>query len=311
MEGLLQNIPEQIREAAKLGSIRVEKADKILVCGMGASGITGNILKDLLKDKLIVVNKDYDIPRYTDKKTLVFIISASGETEETISCYKEAKKKTKNIVIITSGGELGLHKNAIIIPRITPTRYALHYLFFPMLKTLERSGMIEKQDRNIRETIQVVKGINKKQIRKLATALKGKVPIIAVPNKYKGVGLRWVQQFNENSKVQAITQAFPELDHNAIEGYEKPAGKFELIVIRDKKEREKEKRRIELTEKIIAKKIDVNEVWVRGKSDLAKTFYAIYFGDYLTYYLGMIEKVNPYENRLITFLKKQLKKHTG
>ncbi|MFH1332002.1 MAG: bifunctional phosphoglucose/phosphomannose isomerase [archaeon] len=309
MEGLLQNIPEQVREAAKLGNIKVAKADKILVCGMGASGITGDILRDLLKDRIVITNKDYNIPKYTDKNTLVFIISASGETEETISCYKEAKKKTKNIVIITSGGELGLENNAIIIPRITPTRYALHYLFFPMLKILENSGMAEKQ--NINEVVKVMKSLNKKQVKKLAEELRGKIPIIAAENRYKSVGLRWVQQFNENSKVQAITQTFPELDHNAIEGYERPAENFELIIIRDKKEGKREKRRIEITEKILAKKIKVNEVWMRGKTDLAKIFYTIYFGDYLTYYLGLMNKVNPYENKIILFLKKQMKKHIG
>ncbi|MEM4267130.1 MAG: SIS domain-containing protein, partial [Candidatus Nanoarchaeia archaeon] len=183
---------------------------------------------------------------YVDKKTLVFIVSASGETEETISCYKKAKKKTKNIVIITSGGQLGIEKNAIIIPRITPTRYALHYLFFPMLKILENSGIIGKQ--NIAEVIKVIKSLDKKQTKKLAKGLKGKVPIICVPNKYKSVGLRWRQQFNENSKMQAIELEFPELDHNAIEGYERPA-RFELIVIRHKGESKKEKKRIEATEK--------------------------------------------------------------
>jgi len=305
MEEILKRIPAQIREATKLGNIKVAKADKIVVCGMGASGITGDILKDLLKDKIVITNKDYIIPKYVDKKTLVFIVSASGETEETINCYKQAKKKTRNIVIITSGGQLGIEKNAIIIPRITPTRYALHYLFFPMLKILENSGIVGKQ--NIAEVIRVIKSVDKKQTKKLAKGLKGKVPIICVPNEYKSVGLRWRQQFNENSKMQAITLEFPELDHNAIEGYEKPA-RFELIVIRHKGEDKKEKKRIEATEKIIAKKIEVNEVWMRGKSDLAKIFYAIYFGDYMTYQLGLLERVNPYENRLITFLKKQLRK---
>ncbi|MEM4266873.1 MAG: bifunctional phosphoglucose/phosphomannose isomerase, partial [Candidatus Nanoarchaeia archaeon] len=62
MEEILKKVPEQIKEATKLGNIKVEKADKIVVCGMGASGITGDILKDLLKDKIVITNKDYEIP---------------------------------------------------------------------------------------------------------------------------------------------------------------------------------------------------------------------------------------------------------
>jgi len=308
MEDFLEKIPEQIKEAAKLGNRKIKgKIDKIMVCGMGASGITGDILKDLLKDKLVIVNKDYNIPGYVDKNTLAFIISYSGNTEETISCYEKIKKKTKNIVIITSGGKLGRERNAITIPTLPeelPARYALHYMFFPMLKTLEKSKIVEKHD--INETIRVMKSLNKKQTKKIAMGLRGKVPIICVTNRYKSVGERLREQFNENSKVQAITQVFPELDHNSIEGYEKAGTRFELISIRDKDENIKEKKRIELTEKIVAKKISVNEIWMRGKSDLAKMFYTIYFGDYMTYQLGILDKMNPYENKIINFLKKQL-----
>lgn len=310
MEEVLEKVPGQIKEAIRLGNRKITgKVDKIIVCGMGASGICGDILRDLIKDKMVIVNKDYSIPRYVDNNTLAFIVSYSGSTEETISCYQQIKKKTKNIVIITSGGRLAKEKNAIIVPAGpagVPTRYELHYLFFPMLKILEKSRIIGKQDRNIKETIRLMKRLNKKQTKKLAVGLKGKIPIICVPDRYKSVGLRWTQQFNENSKMQAITLAFPELDHNALEGYEKPS-KFELIVIRHKNEHPREKKRIELTEKIISKKMAVSEVWMRGKSDLAKIFYTVYFGDYMTYQLGILEKVNPYENRLILFLKKQLK----
>ncbi len=307
MEDLLDRIPKEIIEAARLGNRKItSEVDKILVCGMGASGICGDILRDLVRSKIIIVNKDYNIPEYVDNKTLVFIISYSGNTEETINCYKQAKKKTRDIVIITSDGQLGREKDAIIVPSGLVPRYAIHYLFFPILKILEKSKVIGRQDTNIREAVNLMKGLKKQQTKKLALELRGRTPIVCVPNKYKAVGLRWVQQFNENSKVQAITEVFPELDHNSIEGYEKGT-RFEFIVIRDKDEEARERKRIEITEKIIAKKAGVTEVWMKGKSDLAKIFYMIYFGDYMTYQLGVLNKENPYENRLITFLKKRLK----
>jgi glucose/mannose-6-phosphate isomerase len=308
MQNLLEKVPKQISEAAKLGRRKIEgKVDKILVCGMGASGISGDILKDVLKKIPVIVIKDYHIPEYIDKNTLAFVISYSGNTEETISMYNELKKKTKKIVIIASTGRLADEKGAIIVPPVVPTRYGLHYLFFPMLKILEKSGIIGKQDKNIKETIRAIKSIDKKQTKKIASQLKDKTAIVCVPNRYRSVGVRWRQQFNENSKVQAVNLVFPELDHNALEGYRSPC-KFELIVIRDKNETEKEKRRIEITEKLLSKHIAISEVWMRGKSDLAKIFYTIYFGDWMTYQLGLMEKINPYENKLIIFLKKQLKK---
>ncbi|MFH1210689.1 MAG: bifunctional phosphoglucose/phosphomannose isomerase [archaeon] len=308
MQNLLEKVPKQINEAFKLGNRKIEgKIDKIIVCGMGASGITGDILKDIVKEIPVVVSKDYNIPEYVDSNTLAFVISYSGNTEETISAYEKIKKKTKKVVVIAATGRLADEKGAIIVPPVIPTRYGLHYLFFPILKVLEKSKVIGRQDKNVKEAIRAIKSIDKKQTKKIASQLKDKTPIICVPNRYKSIGVRWRQQFNENSKVQAINLVFPELDHNALEGYNSP-GKFELIVIRDKNESERERRRIEITEKLLSKHIPVNEVWMRGKSDLAKIFYAIYFGDWMTYQLGIIDRINPYENKLIIFLKKQLKK---
>lgn len=312
MEDLIGKIPGQIREAAKLGDINIKgKVDNIVVCGMGASGICGDITRDLVKDKVVIVNKDYNLPSYVNKRTLVFIVSYSGNTEETISSYNQAKKRTKNVVVVTSGGKLSKENNIVKIPRGLPPRYAVHYLFFPILKVLEKLKLVSAQHKSVEESIKVMNSIKKEQAKKIADSLKGKIPIVAVPERYKSIGLRWVQQFNENSKVQAILQTFPDLDHNTIEGYANPKEKFEMIVIRHKKEGKRERTRIELTEKILSRKISIAEVWMRGESDLAKLFYTIHLGDYITYYLGLIDKVNPYENKVITLLKKQIKEHVG
>src|SRR3989344_9669193 len=102
---LLKKFPEQIKEAIKLGNIKPKRYNKILVCGMGGSGVVGYILKDLLKVP-VFIEQSYDIPGFIDKNTLTFIVSYSGNTEETICMYKQVRKKTNNIIIITSSGIL-------------------------------------------------------------------------------------------------------------------------------------------------------------------------------------------------------------
>ena len=96
MLGVINSLPDQIKEAYGLGA-RIQlkgSVDKIFVCGMGGSSISGQLLEtylSMLKIKIpVFIVEDYNLPEYADKSSLIFIISYSGNTEESISCYREA-----------------------------------------------------------------------------------------------------------------------------------------------------------------------------------------------------------------------------
>jgi glucose/mannose-6-phosphate isomerase len=107
-------LPGEIYEAVDIGnSFEIPRGYKqisdILVTGMGGSGIPGDFLRALLSKELpvpLIVNKDYAVPRFTDRNTLVFAISYSGNTEETIAAFKAANAVKAKTIGITSGGEL-------------------------------------------------------------------------------------------------------------------------------------------------------------------------------------------------------------
>ena len=78
MYGILAQFPKQIERAAKLGKkIKFdEEIDKIVVAGMGGSGIGGELLKNYLDLKIpVFVNKGYGLPNFVNSRTLVFVIS--------------------------------------------------------------------------------------------------------------------------------------------------------------------------------------------------------------------------------------------
>ena len=101
---LIEDLPHQIRDAIKLAqSEKVEgEITNILITGMGGSGIAANIVQTLLRETKIpvFVNKDYSIPAFVNDKTLVFVSSYSGNTEETLSAFKEAQKKRAKIICV-------------------------------------------------------------------------------------------------------------------------------------------------------------------------------------------------------------------
>ena len=145
LKKVIDSMPEQVREAYNSDvSIKLKGVpDNILICGMGGSGIAGKILQSYaensgLKIPIFTIN-DYTIPPYVTKNSLFIISSYSGNTEETISCYKEATRNGHNIIVITSGGKLMEYatrdKNALIIlPKGLQPRNAIAYLFFPIIK---------------------------------------------------------------------------------------------------------------------------------------------------------------------------------
>jgi glucose/mannose-6-phosphate isomerase len=309
MEELIREFPKHIEEATKLAKdISVDgKIDKVLVCGMGGSAIAGDIMSNYTKKIPIFISKTYSIPDFIDNNTLAIISSYSGNTEETIEMFKQARKKTKKIVIITSGGKLIKEKEKKIIVRSgIPPRSSLGYMFFSLLRLLQNSKIIESQDKQVSETTALLRQFDNSMAEQLAKNLQGKIPIIYGSSQYKIVAYRWVTQLNENSKMFAMHQFFPEMNHNEIEALNSK-GRLEAVFIRDKEDHPRIKQRMDITQKLLEKQMRVNNIQVKGKSLLARLFYVIHFGDWVSLYSAYLNKVDPVSMDAIERLKVQLK----
>ncbi|MFH1209938.1 MAG: bifunctional phosphoglucose/phosphomannose isomerase [archaeon] len=290
----LKRFPDQIKEAIKLGSIKPRGYNKILVCGMGGSGVVGYILKDLL-DVPVFIEQSYEIPKFIDKNTLAFIVSYSGNTEETIAMHKKVKRKTDNIILITSQnkGILYKEKNFIIIPKGFMPRRALAYLFFSIW------GCLGHKSNEINGIVKLLKRFNKKDAERLAKKIGSKTPAIYVSETYYSIAVRWKDQINEDAKHIALIGMLPEIDHNEIEAN---LSRYFPMIIRDKEKGRMDKK-IKLTEKIIK----AYEIKLKGKTKLEEIFYGIHFGDYLALYLAKLYRENPSKYRNIEKLKRMMK----
>jgi len=293
------------------------KFNKIIINGVGGSAISGELLKCLLRDKIkipIEVSRGYNLPAYTDENTLVFCISYSGNTEETLSQFVDAVEKKCEIIGITSGGKLKewcdkLNIPYILIPEGYQPRVALPYLFIPLIVLLQRFGLINLKN-EIDETIQTLKKIKTDNIKKIASDLKNSIPIIYASNEYSAVAERMKTQFNENSKVPARYDVFPELNHNEIVGYqnEKLNKNSFVLILRDKDEPEEIKTRIEITKDLIKGRVKrIEEIWAEGKSKLTRMMSLIVLGDVMSYELAVLNNVDPVEVEYLVTLKKKLK----
>ncbi len=312
---VIEDFPQQCKTALGLpkGMSVSGKVDKIVVAGMGGSAVGGDLLKSYMRNSKIpvFVVRDYKVPNFVDENTLVFAVSYSGNTEETISAFEDAARKKAKIFAVTSGGLLGqTAKKVIKIPSGLQPRAALGYLFLPVLGVLVNSNIIDVKSSEATEMMDVLSKTDEFKAvgERIAKIIKERVPIIYASEALSAVAYRWKTQFNENSKTAAFTHAFSEMNHNEIVGYQTMGrSSFIPIFIRDKEDNERVKKRMDITKEVISSKVDVEEVFTKGDFLLSRLFSGIYYGDFASYYLALAKRIDPTPVTVIENLKKKLR----
>jgi glucose/mannose-6-phosphate isomerase len=325
--------PDHYGNAAELASqfkISYPEPEAIIVAGMGGSAIGGDLLKDWARDRVTVqidVCREYHLPAYANKNTLVLATSYSGETEETLSVFLEALKRKCMVICISSGGTLTEFAGKLSIPHLLvpggmAPRATLPYLFLPLLGILMKMGLARDVDTEFSENVRVLKKVSSENSperalsdnlsKKLASNINGTVPTVYGFGFYRAVAQRLKTQFNENSKNPAKWESFPELSHNEIVGWEQArelAKCFSVIFIRDAEEPKEIRERIEFTKEIINKGAgNLFELWSSGKSSLARMSSVICVGDFTSVYLAVVRGIDPTPVKTIASLKERLKK---
>ena len=312
---VIEDFPAQCKTALGLpkGMSVSGKADKIVIAAMGGASVgvaVVNVSIHNFKIPVFVV-RDYQVLNFVDEKTLFFAVSYSGNTEETLSAFDDAAKKKANIMAVTSGGMLGSKaKKVIKIPSGLQPRAALGYLFFPVLGVLANSNIVDVKSSEVEEMLDILSKTDDFKVvgERIAKKIKQRIPLVYASEMLEPVAYRWKTQFNENSKSAAFYHVFSEMNHNEIVGYQNiNKNDFVAIFIRDKQDNDRIKKRMDITKEIISTRIDIEEIFTRGESLLARMFSGIYYGDFASYYLALANRIDPTPVNVIENLKKRLK----
>ena len=318
------------REATRLAqeiNMKCPKVGNVIIAGMGGSGIGGEILKDYARDKApmpIEISRDYTLPNYANRQSLVVVVSYSGDTEESLSAFLDAVKRRCKVFCISSGGALLQHAAKLGVPFLRvptgmPPRAASPYLLVPQLLLLEKLNLVNGVSGALEEAFRVLERVSrenapgnppeKNSAKSLAIGLNGTVPVIYGFGVYRAVAQRWKQQFNENTKIPAKWEMLPELDHNEIVGWENAGDVtdcFSTVFIRDKQEPQEVRSRIETTKVLMPEISKQFEVYAQGEGMLAKMLSIILVGDFTSIYLAILRKTDPTPVKTINALKKKL-----
>lgn len=324
----------ELPEKVKVGTHIIDytrRVNKVVFAGMGGSAIAGDLAKDWLDNDISIPLESvrgYHLPAYVNNDTLVFLISYSGNTEETVSCMLDALKKECIIVSISSSGTLtrvsrSLGLPVIGLPKMAAARVSIPYLFAPIPYILAKLKLLsyEKTDKEMTEATRMVDKLTKEYdievpleknlAKKAALQIFGTVPVIYSWGPYRSVGLRFKTQINENCKFPARCDFFPELNHNEIMGWEastKILKHYTLVLLRTQDEPEEISTRIEtLKEKFFRKKAKSQiEIRAQGENLLTRMLYLLFTADMISLYLSVLNRRDPVASETFQILKYQV-----
>ena len=325
MFNLIKDFPKQVLQAVEIGEKAVLKykfehgITNVVICGLGGSGIGGDVFSELLRGELgvpVLVNKGYSLPAFVNKSTLLILSSYSGNTEETLSCARAAVKKGIHAACVTSGGKLGemaLKHNfdMIEIPSGFPPRTCLGFSLTQLFFILKHHGLISDEFKaNLIRSASFME-LEQQKIQEdaefLAARILNKPVIVYTEDKYQSVALRLKQQINENAKGHCWINVLPELNHNELVGWSKANENLAVLVFRTNDEYPRNTLRITFTEGVLTKiGQSYFEINAKGHDAFEKRFYLIHFGDWLSYHLCMMQGHDPFDIEVLNKLKSHL-----
>lgn len=314
----IKNFPKQFAFEPTIENEKVLKsAIKFVVAGMGGSNHATDVLKAWRPEFDIIVHRDYGLPTARDlKERLIIACSYSGNTEETIDAFNTAQQNGLSVAVITKGGELvDLAKRHnvpyIVLPdtRIQP-RSAIGFMFMALLKIMgdntelqEASKMAEILKPSAMET----------QGRKLAKKLRDCVPVIYSSSRNFAIANNWKIKFNENNKIPAFANAFPELNHNEMNGFDVSknthalTSPFHFIFLKDSEDNPHVIKQMEVLQKMYADRgLPVEAVNLSGQSRLEKIFTSLLLADWTSLALAEIYGIDPEPVPMVEEFKKRI-----
>ncbi len=303
-------------------------AERVVFCGMGGSGIGAAVACDLPPEwvrKPLFVMDGYELPSFVDERTLVVPVSYSGDTEEVLSCFRQALDRNAPVVAVAGGGALAEEAARAGIPVYrfdyqSQPRDAFGFLFSPLVAILERAGVITQAQADLSPAMKAVEAAtggyapevstSANRAKQLAYRLFDRVPFMVGGKVMSGVARRWKNQINEHAKSMAWFDTLPEANHNTVEGFRWPSRtKDDALVLMLWSGFEHE--RVQLRQKLLVQNfkdehIEIEEVMAQGDDLWSQKLSALTLGDWTSYYLALLYRTDPEDIPVIKKLKGKL-----
>lgn len=329
MLGAIDRFPNPFRNG--LSEIRIRSKARaydfrnMVLMGMGGSASAGDVVLDWIRSELNIpafVHREPGLPGFVDSQTLFVAISYSGETSETLTALRMAKRRGAVIAGVGTGGSLAeicaeFRAPFVNVEHSIAPRAALSQLVVAVAGVLESFGLIRSASREMIETyrelvilknrLRVQRRLERNQAKILATRLLGHSVVLYSLQRMASVTRRFKNQLAENSKEVSKYDALPEACHNEIEGWRGPSDQTPLFIRCD--ESRFERSIVEAFRSTLrsAAKVQPIDVQIPGRNGLSRLIAPILFLDYVSVYLALLKRVDPTPTNLIAEYKQRLR----
>jgi glucose/mannose-6-phosphate isomerase len=337
MLGRVRELPRQMAQARRVAAAvelpaRFGEVDAVVVLAMGGSAIGAELVVGIAGDRLrvpLIVHRDYDLPSWVGKRTLVIAASHSGETAETLAAVAAARRLGAPLAVITTGGRLGQSASVAGEPLFLyrapgQPRAAVGFGTGLVHELLARAGLLSEPDpfgpavealESILERMGPAIDTDANPAKQLAWQLFGRLAVIYGGGLMAPVAHRWKTQINENAKAWASWEPMPEANHNAIEGSFNPrdlADAVAVVEVRDPEEPPAIAERYRVVAELLGERATSRTtVWAEGPSPLARAMTALAYGDLVSVYLAILYQTDPTPVTLLSMLKERLARATS
>ena len=336
---------DQVREAAAAtGAVDALRAAarprSLVVCGMGGSGIAGDLLASVAGGSCpvpITTHRGYGLPGWAGSQDLVAVVSCSGRTEETLSALAEARRRGCPVVGVGAEGsplQAGVQDGGgtfLTVPQGRQPRASVWSLVVPLLLAADALGLVHLPAEHLRAAGVVLDGLAQgcapgrpiavNPAKTLATGLAGTLPVLWGTSPATGVvAYRAACQFNENAKHPAVWGVLPEANHNQVVALDGPHGALgpsahaaggrtplHLVLLRDGEEDPRVSRRAEISAEIAEERgVPVTVVRASGTNALERMASLVGLFDWTTVYLALGHDLDPSPVTAIDAVKRRL-----
>lgn len=330
----LQTLPDQLAEAWRIADSYdlpdIKEIDGVTIAGLGGSAIGADILTAYVIDQCktpVSVVRGYSLPSWVSgKKNLVICSSHSGNTEETLSVFEEAIHRNCTVMAVSTGGKiksLAEENQSVFWPfkHQGQPRSAVGFSFGILLNLFSRMKLIPDQKdqldsavRSMRTTLAEI-DINMPVVKNLAKRIAGQAygrqPVVLGAEHLEPIARRWKTQINEIAKGWAGFEFMPEANHNTLAGLEYPETVLEKIYavfLTSENYNLRNQKRFELTfDQFMVSGLCTDKIHIEEKEKLSEIWQVLLLGDFISYYLAMLNEVDPTPIDSLEDFKKAMK----
>jgi glucose/mannose-6-phosphate isomerase len=321
--GMLGHISSSGREllaAYRSAAISLEAGrpapSNVVIAGVGGSASAGDYFAALcgrISELPVQVVRGFSLPNYVSERTLVVVMSYSGNTEEALACYDDGWRRDAQLLVVTTGGRLAERAadDGVLVHRVTydsPPRAALSHGLAPLLRLGELLGLCGEDEAGVEAAARHHEAVSAGMLpnvaeanngaKALATALMGRMPLVLGAGHLSPAAVRFKNQLGENGKTLAAVDTLPEFGHNAVVGLAtagQMADRLAVVSLESPSLYEPVIReRFEGVVRLVERAgVPVHRLQMSGATVLEQLFEATAWGDFTSFYLGLAQGEDP------------------